>query len=1580
MNKLREEGIMTTKKKIQQKRICTGIGGLLMLLASQAHAGVGNLLWEDNFNSLDANSWLVETGDGCDKNLCGWGNQELQWYDQSNAYIADVPGEAGNKALVLEARNETSNGYAFTSGKVISSNKVAVQYGMIEVRMRVPEVGVGLWPAAWLLGTTTQSWPANGEIDMMEMGHRAQARAEAGFPGADINSYVGSNLIFYSPSACNEGNPTCAASTAWQTDNAHVSNTSLSHRFVTYRTYWTSTEIRFTVEDNGVEIDMYDAPFTITEESSEFQAPFYLLLNLSVGGNFTDARSNSAVTAPLTAKMYVDYIRVYELDGQGEVFTDNQTVPEAGIFGVFTDNTPTNNKLAIGESSDLYVWNKNTVSNGNTAAAEGENVIAWHYTSSNEWFGRGIQTRQVRDLSNFSENGELSFKIKVPANVSFKVGIEDTYTNQSWVEFPANTTTYGLVRNGEWATATIPVADIRGSAVAIQSLQGMFYIASIDGQLPTSSFQMAIDDIVWAGGGNSNVTDSDGDGINDSIDLCPNTPIETPVNSAGCPIVLSTEGIEQTSNSNVTFYVNSIDWADVHYTINGANQQNVRMVFSNGRNIKNLTGLSSGDVISYWFTYVQANGSVVGTSVKSHTISGDGSGDTDSDNDGVSDNKDQCPNTPAGTTVDANGCPVVLDSDNDGVNDNIDQCPNTPAGTTVDVNGCPIVLDSDNDGVNDNIDQCPNTPAGTTVDANGCPVLVTQNILIEAENYTDFLDNDEGNNGGVYRFDNVDIEATTDVNKGFNVGWTQASEWLDYSITLGVGTYNVTTRVASNNGGGNYSLTLDNTLIGNDNVANTGGWQIFENHNVGQVIVTTGGVHKLRLYSITGGYNINWLQLNLVGSGNNDSDGDGVKDNLDQCPNTPTGTPVNSVGCPIVDPGNVTALYDGATILEGVHQEHTATALITRYGDRPRTRHAKENEFQSYDHYIAHYFERRSSSMEIIDRVAKGGQGVTLNVRTVWPISTQREGRIWYMGWGTVADYIDNSLMSIDTNKGDVNGFDGTHYHYTKTITTNPRKSPINLNTPGGSALGMHADAPAIVIGDLMEFEVSQFSGTRNGEIIGGQTNYYGSTFLYIVGKGIVPWYTENTGELVQGVTSHKAHYQEDSRELPDEYRLGGDTTVPYQYTHEPDNSFMQMALNIDYNKSQKFLEGRRVFHSNFTDGRHDEFVENGTFSDVINLVGAHHVNESCSGCHVRNGGSSVEANGVPLDRWIFKIGDLLGAPDAKRGRVIQPSNTNGNGEGSVSIAKWTELGNGLRTPTFTFESGQPVTFSARISPRLVGLGLLEAIKEQDILNLEATQKSNNDGVSGRANLVTDPKDPALTRLGRFGWKASTVSVEHQVAGALNTDMGVKTTLLSNLDCGSSQTDCNSGAQALDDTNFDKLVYYVQALAVRAQRGLESGVENQSIKAGKQAFIDTGCATCHTPSFQTSQFHPLVEVRDQAIQPYTDLLVHDMGDGLADNLADGLVSGREWRTTPLWGLGLSKCVTNGVVNPQGGEGNEICNEEPGGTYLHDGRARTIKEAILWHGTPGSEALNSTNKYKALSSIDKINLHNFLEAL
>ena len=493
---------------------------LFLLLGLSGYAQVGEVIWEENFNSLDTDVWNIDIGDGCDQGICGWGNQELQWYGEDNVSIEPVPGEAGNNALVLEARNQASNGKGFTSGKIQSNTKLAVQYGMIEVRMRVPDLQTGLWPAAWLLGTTSIAWPGKGEIDIMEMGHAQAERARQGYPGADLNSYVGSNLIFAADAACSPQNVSCAASTAFDVDynTPYVASTPLSDRFVTYRLYWTSENIRFTITDNGQEYDLYESPFVIGEESTEFQQPFYLLFNMAVGGNFTDAAADGQVTASLPAKMYVDYVRVSKYNGEGEVFLGDINPPETGTLGVFTDETPTTNNLQAGVSSEIFAWNG--VVEGTTAPYEGSEVIAWEYNAPNEWFGGGILARQARDMSNFAE-GNLKFNIKIPSDVSFRIGITDNFTNESFITFPANQTQYGLVRNGEWGEVTIPISELKGELIALQSMKYLFAITSVDGAFPTRNFQLAIDDVYWEGGGGS--PDPEPELQATSITVSPNT-------------------------------------------------------------------------------------------------------------------------------------------------------------------------------------------------------------------------------------------------------------------------------------------------------------------------------------------------------------------------------------------------------------------------------------------------------------------------------------------------------------------------------------------------------------------------------------------------------------------------------------------------------------------------------------------------------------------------------------------------------------------------------------------------------------------------------------------------------------------------------------------------------------------------------------------------------------------------------------------------------------------------------------------------------------------------------------------------
>ncbi|NQV42505.1 MAG: T9SS type A sorting domain-containing protein [Candidatus Marinimicrobia bacterium] len=485
-------------------------------ILSVGQAQIGALIWEENFNDLG--NWNQELGNGA----WGWGNGELEYYHPDNVTISEVPGEPGNTALHITARAESLPGYtdqwgnqlSYTSGKVTTKAKVSVHYGMIETRVRVPDLNLGGWPAVWLLGTANYAWPFNGELDMMEMGARQEFRdihdthnGGNGLNNSTVNQSVGANAIYYSDEALTPENPSGAASISWDPDDDYNRlyynyENPLIQRFVTYRLYWDDLSLRFTVTDNGTESDLYTDPFPIDSVSSEFQQPFYLIANLAIGGAFTDAYnlgdpgSGAPVSMPLPADMYVDYIKVYEWNGQGEVNV-GPPYPESGVFGVYTDTTPVNNELEAGISSEIYVW-EGTLVDGTIPPFEGENGISWQTTGSG-WFGAGILPVQPLNLTNFSD-GFLKFMIKIPANVTFKIGIIDTWNNQNYVTFPANQTTYGLVRDGEWGRASIPVTDLRGVAIDMRMLSYAFVILEESG----AACEFGLDDIYYEGGGVSN--------------------------------------------------------------------------------------------------------------------------------------------------------------------------------------------------------------------------------------------------------------------------------------------------------------------------------------------------------------------------------------------------------------------------------------------------------------------------------------------------------------------------------------------------------------------------------------------------------------------------------------------------------------------------------------------------------------------------------------------------------------------------------------------------------------------------------------------------------------------------------------------------------------------------------------------------------------------------------------------------------------------------------------------------------------------------------------------------------------------
>ncbi len=686
-------------------------------------------------------------------------------------------------------------------------------------------------------------------------------------------------------------------------------------------------------------------------------------------------------------------------------------------------------------------------------------------------------------------------------------------------------------------------------------------------------------------------------------------------------------------------------------------------------------------------------------------------------------------------------------------------------------------------------------------------------------------------------------------------------------------------------------------------------------------------------------------------------------------PPSVTPSPVTSV-LPDTTTGPVLAslapLYDARTTLEPIASfVRDDGVVVTRIGDRGRDRHAKDiTASDHYDHYLAHYWEYRTARVQFEDYVPKGQSLIRATFITEAELGA-REFRLWFWGQTTTGQFHFNPQkqeQKVSPNESGVvyhgrgtwnNDFErtsdqGNQYKYSLDI--------VNKWENGGQF------QKTLQAGTNIEFEISQFLLAPPA---GARLNYYGTSYVYVIGKpGMAPF------EWQRGV--NKTGGANDGTPIPAAGLSGGSTTLGYNYSNEPAGRFMQLATNLSPGNVQPFVQGRRVHHTNFENGVHDERIDNPIWTDQMGKAGPRYINHSCASCHVRNGRALVADVGGALDKWVFKVADARGAPDPLRGSVLQPQKTGASvpSEGDVALGPWTQLPSGLRSPNYVFSNGSPARFSARIAPQLVGIGLLDAVSETTILERSDPDDLNSDGISGRPSLVVDPVT-GQTRLGRFGYKAATFSLAHQVASALNTDIGVMTRMLPNPDCGSQQSQCGAAGQELSDTDFDKLVKYNSLLGVPARRDYANSV-------GENSFNDIGCAGCHRATMTTSAYHPLAELRSQIIHAYTDLLLHDMGEGLADNHSEGTASGAEWRTAPLWGLGhaasvmLADAKANDTISLRR-DANDI--NRIG--YLHDGRARTIEEAILWHG---GEALASRRAYEALNLQAKTEILKFLNSL
>ncbi|QPO10616.1 thiol oxidoreductase [Thalassospira sp. A40-3] len=436
-------------------------------------------------------------------------------------------------------------------------------------------------------------------------------------------------------------------------------------------------------------------------------------------------------------------------------------------------------------------------------------------------------------------------------------------------------------------------------------------------------------------------------------------------------------------------------------------------------------------------------------------------------------------------------------------------------------------------------------------------------------------------------------------------------------------------------------------------------------------------------------------------------------------------------------------------------------------------------------------------------------------------------------------------------------------------------------------------------------------------------------------------------------------------------------------------NAFLHQSANMSFEKRLDFKLGEALFQR--------LWVTAPTRTKAADGLGPLFNSRACSGCHIRNGrGHPVDENDSEAGATSMLLrlsippqtaaqlrdhldGKLATLPDPVYGGQFQDFSIPGiQAEGRVKVTYTTTdilLAGGetvtLRNPSYEMTDlaygplHRDVMVSPRLAPPMIGLGLLEAIPDSTLIAASDPQDKDGDGISGRFNQVWDIAKSEMA-IGRFGWKAGMPTLDQQNQNAFQFDIGLSTPLYPNAsgDCTTAQTDCITAPDGNDEefeglevhsVMTDLVLYYARNIAPPAR----PNANDADVLAGEKIFDAIGCASCHTPRYDLPERADLPEQSGQVIWPYTDLLLHDMGDGLADHRPEAQASGTEWRTPPLWGIGRAQEI------------------DPRARFLHDGRARTILEAILWHG---GEAENAREAVTKLPPSERSQLLAFLKSL
>ncbi len=604
---------------------------------------------------------------------------------------------------------------------------------------------------------------------------------------------------------------------------------------------------------------------------------------------------------------------------------------------------------------------------------------------------------------------------------------------------------------------------------------------------------------------------------------------------------------------------------------------------------------------------------------------------------------------------------------------------------------------------------------------------------------------------------------------------------------------------------------------------------------------------------------------------------------------------------------------------ERVNASFVDGVAVTEGVIRVRRRHENDMDFSKYNPF---YWEGRRAWFKVEDYTPKGENKIVFTLRTEWPqsyIPTRGADFSAIYKGDPLGDETGRSKFAINARMTHVGGF--THFEQEL------------------GKLSFHQKPDALKVGSPLTFEFRFFNDEAHpGWAKQKERNahnlfaYYSEFFRIKIGE---PGLLIDNYEAPKEVASPKRY-------------AGGWTTIPTVRV-EPWSALQQQALNLKPANNQAFLDGRTWFHTDMISGKHlsdpSDDKPSVFFKEMEaarkGLAGNAYNAESCNSCHVHNAGALLPKLGEPVHTTLLRLTD----PKSPHG--IQLQSDGKDAEGEVTIAQFetheVTLDDGTRVelskPIFHIDGKAAAEISPRTAPAIIGAGLLEAIPEERLLALAKNSSGEVRKVGGK--------------IGRFGWKASQATVNDQNLSALREDMGV---------------------EKLPASAMAELEAYVSLLGVPPRTNPEA----PDVVLGEKIFHALNCQTCHTPTHKTGQ-SKFPELSNQSIQPFTDLLLHDMGEGLADDSSSPLA--RKWRTAPLWALKNKRHAADdqkdtfrsGDIHVTYLDTHKVANQNPI-QLLHDGRARSLAEAILWHG---GEAEPSVKAYKALSKEERAVLESYL---